>query len=364
LPHNREREIMWDPFWINSFFVAVPAFGFALLLRWSFKNLPRERWQIMASVPVAKEEHDRWRAVNLTYYGLLSANAYASAAAILLVLMASVSVSLAGGLMLAAALLLLCVPASKLVARLVEKKAYTFTVGGAVFVGMLAAPWIIWVLNMYGRPRVGMYIPVLPTLAALSIAYAFGEGLGRLACISFGCCYGKALSECRPFLRRLFARHSFTFLGKTKKIAYASGLDGEKVIPVQAMTSVLYVGVGLVSTFLYLSSRYAAAFVLSTVVTQGWRSLSETLRADYRGEGRISAYQVMAVAGVVYSLAIPILFPAESAEPPDLAAGLKILWNPATLLFLQALWLAMFLYTGRSMVTGSTLSLYVHKDRT
>jgi hypothetical protein len=204
---------------------------------------------------------------------------------------------------------------------------------------------------------------VVPTLAALSIAYAFGEGMGRLACISFGCCYGKALSQSHPVIRKLFARHSFTFLGKTKKIAYASGLDGEKVIPIQAVTSVLYVATGLAGAFLYLSSRYTAAFVLATVVTQGWRSLSETLRADYRGEGRISAYQVMALIGIIYSLVIPALFPAVPASPPDLSAGLKILWSPGTLLFLQALWIAMFLYTGRSMVTGSTLSLYVHKDR-
>jgi hypothetical protein len=187
--------------------------------------------------------------------------------------------------------------------------------------------------------------------------------MGRLACISFGCCYGKALSQSHPAIRRLFARHSFTFLGKTKKIAYASGLDGEKVIPIQAVTSVLYVATGLAGAFLYLSSRYTAAFVLATVVTQGWRSLSETLRADYRGEGRISAYQVMALIGIIYSLVIPALFPAVPTSPLDLAAGLEILWNPGTLLFLQALWLAMFFYTGRSMVTGSTLSLYVHKDR-
>jgi hypothetical protein len=40
-----------------------------------------------------------------------------------------------------------------------------------------------------------------------------------------------------------------------------------------------------------------------------------------------------------------------------------MLWNPAALLFCQALWLAVFLITGRSMVTGSTLSFFVRSDR-
>jgi hypothetical protein len=34
-------------------------------------------------------------------------------------------------------------------------------------------------------------------------------------------------------------------------------------------------------------------------VTQVWRFLSEFLRADYRGSGRISAYQVMALFAAV-----------------------------------------------------------------
>jgi len=33
------------------------------------------------------------------------------------------------------------------------------------------------------------------------------------------------------------------------------------------------------------------------------------------------------------------------------------------LLFCQALWLAVFFITGRSMVTGSTLSFFVRGDR-
>ena len=65
-------------------------------------------------------------------------------------------------------------------------------------------------------------MPMLETMGAIFIAYAFGEGIGRLACISFGCCYGKPLSECNPLIERIFQRWNFAFQGKTKKIAYAS----------------------------------------------------------------------------------------------------------------------------------------------
>jgi hypothetical protein len=51
------------------------------------------------------------------------------------------------------------------------------------------------------------------------IAYAFGEGLGRLACISFGCCYGVALPEAHPLLRHMFDRWHFVFSGSMKKIS-------------------------------------------------------------------------------------------------------------------------------------------------
>ena len=59
----------------------------------------------------------------------------------------------------------------------------TFTVGGASFVGIILAPLIVWMFNV----TLDKSIPIVPFLAAVSIAYALGEGVGRLACISFGC---------------------------------------------------------------------------------------------------------------------------------------------------------------------------------
>jgi len=330
---------------------------------WGFRVLPQEKWQILAALPSAKTGEQGWRGTNLTWYGLLTANAYLVAVAVFLVLMGSVGVSTGGSLLLVLALLCCCVPASRLVALVVEKKAHTFTVGGAVFVGILVAPVFVALLNRTVGVAWSFHIPAMAACAAMAIAYSFGEGLGRLACISFGCCYGKPLSACPGWLRRLFAGRCFIFSGSTKKIAYAGGLEDTEVIPIQAITSVLYTLCGLVATGLFLAGRFYTAFLLTIIVTQVWRSLSETLRADYRGEGNISAYQIMGIVAVVYSVTTAVLFPAETVAAPQLALGLASIWSPPQILFLQGVWLAIFLYTGLSTVTGSTLSFHVHHER-
>ena len=207
------------------------------------------------------------------------------------------------------------------------------------------------------------HIPVMAAYGAIAIAYAFGEGLGRMACISFGCCYGKPLSTSSGILRRLFAGRGFVFFGSTKKISYAGGLEATEVIPIQAVTAVFYSVCGLVAAGMYLSSHHTAAFLFATTATQGWRSFSETMRADYRGEGKVSAYQVMGVIGLIYAFAAAYILVHEPVGLPDLSAGLLSLWSPALILFLQGIWMLIFFYTGRSTVTGATLSFHVHHDR-
>jgi hypothetical protein len=343
--------------------LSILALFLAGYLAWGIRTLTRERWQILAAMPVRKLEGGEWSGVNLTWYGLLTANAYAFAVALLFILMGTVRVPLAGTAALAAAMLSLCVPASRLVARLVEKKTHTFTVGGAVFVGVLIAPWIVLLVNRTVGAGSGFQVPTAAVLAAFSIAYAFGEGLGRLACVSFGCCYGMPLKEAPQLLQRLFAGLSFSFYGKTRKIAYAGGLEGERVLPVQALTAIIHVGCGLGAILLFLHSRFVEAFALTMVVTQGWRVVSEILRADYRGGGKVSAYQIMGAVAIVYGTSAMFLAPANSLMQPDLSGGIADLWHPGLLIFLQTIWLAIFFYTGRSTVTGATLSFHVHRER-
>jgi len=335
----------------------------SLYLWWGFTCLPAERWQVFATVPSERTKPGGWRGVNFTWYGILTANAYLVAVLVLLVLMGAAGLSPLGTALLVVALLACCVPASRLVARIVEKKAHTFTVGGAVFVGILITPPLIALVNRTAGAAFSFHIPIMAAYAAIAIAYAFGEGLGRLACISFGCCYGKPLSASSGMLKRLFAGRCFVFSGTTKKIAYAGGMEGAEVVPIQAVTAVLYTVFGFIATWLFLTAHHAAAFLTATIATQGWRALSETLRADYRGEGRVSAYQVMGMIGVLYSIAAAWLLSGEAPGLPNLLNGLSNLWNPALILFLQGIWLVIFLYTGRSTVTGATLEFHVHTDR-
>lgn len=348
---------------MNEIFVVALTASFGILLRWAFKNLPNERWQILGAIPVTKEGTGNWKGINLTYYGLFTALATVTAVCITFILLAAVEVPVKAIFMIVGLLLALCFPAAKIIARLVEKKPETFTIGGASFIGFLLAPGVVWIVGGgYVFPELNA--PVLPGLASLAIAYALGEGLGRLACISFGCCYGKPLAKCHPWIRSSLGPYAFVFSGEVKKISYESGLTGQSVVPIQALTSVVCITVALAGVLLYLRSCYSWALILTTTLTQFWRLLSEFLRADHRGGGRLSAYQFMAISVVAYAFMILFIVRGEPLPVADLKAGIVSLWDPAVLLFLQGIGLATFLITGRSMVTASTMSFHLVKERT
>ena len=346
----------------DEFFVLGLAVFFALLLRWAFKTLPEEKWQIMATIPVAKEGLNEWRGQNLTYYGLFTAVAMVAAVTIMFILLGAIHVPTIITVVIAGLIIAFGLPAAKLVARAVEKKAHTLTISGASFVGILGAPAIVWIVDRVLGGGMN-HVPMIPVLASIAIAYGLGEGLGRLACISFGCCYGKPLSQCRPWIRRIIGRHPFVFSGKTKKIAYEGGLDGTEVIPIQAITAISLIAIGLAGIVLYLKSFYTLALILVMVSTQVWRVVSELLRADYRGGGKVTAYQIMSLAAIAYVFALVGVSSPEQFPSADLGTGLASLWDPVVILFLQGLGLVGFLLSGRSSVTESTMTFHVVVER-
>ena len=128
------------------------------------------------------------------------------------------------------------------------------------------------------------------------------------------------------------------------------------------LTSVIYTVAGLAGVWLFLQGRFRGAYLLCILTTQLWHGLSEILRADFRGGRTISGYQyfagIAALTGVLYALVIP-----STPATPDLLWGLGLLWHPAFILGTAAVALIIFLFTGRSQVTGAHLSLYVHSDR-
>ncbi len=348
----------------NMLFVLLLGLVYGGILAWGFRVLPRERWQILASVPLEKGEGNTWRGLNITYYGFFSASAYVFSAAMVVILLSSAGLALGAILLISLFIGAACVPAAKIIASLVEGKRHTFTVGGAAFTGVILGPWLVLASNSISHGFISGDLGVMPVLAALSIAYTFGEGAGRLACISFGCRYGKPLSLCPAFFRRHLASFCFVFAGETKKIAYASDFAGEPVVPVQAITSVIYGAAALAGTWLFFGGGYSAAYLLTLGVTQFWRFASEFLRADYRGTGCLSPYQYMALLSPGYGLLMVLLFaPGAQIQEADVRMGLAALWNPTVLIFLQTIWCAIFFLMGRSKVTGSMTSFYVRRDR-
>ncbi len=346
---------------MNLAFVAAVAVGLLALLSWGVRTLPGERWQMLAAVPMTKAADGSWRGVNLTFYGFFSATGTAFGFAIMLLLLASVGIPASLAVLLALLMLMVCVPASRVIAGLVERKRNTFTVAGAAFVASLVFPLLVLALQPLAAKLLHHEVAVLPILATAAISYALGESIGRLACLSFGCCYGMPLRDAKPRLARLFQQHNLVIHGSTKKAAYASGLAGEPLIPVQAITSAVSAAAGLAGLTLFLFLHFRLAAFIPVIATWGWRACS-WLRVDYRGGSRISAYQCMAILSVLYLSIFLVLLPS-SAVRADLSAAFAQFFSAAIILPLQVFWIGLFFYYGRSRVTASTLSFYVIAER-
>src|SRR5215510_8335820 len=128
-------------------FIISLAILFAVCFAWAFNRLPRERWQMIAAVPTVKSESGDWRGMNLTFYGFFQATANVFAVATVFVLLGAINVPASQVFVLISAIFIICWPSSRWIARAVEKKAHTFTVGGAIFVGAIVTPWLINLMN-------------------------------------------------------------------------------------------------------------------------------------------------------------------------------------------------------------------------
>ncbi len=335
--------------------VGIMALGLVFLFAWSFRTLPREQWQILAVLPRQKESDGAWRGVNLTYYGVFNGLGLALAVSVAVFLPGTVGLPLAHLAWCILAVLVITVPASKIINRLVEGHWHGFTIGGASFIGMVAGPWVVWGVSRLAFPPSEGMSAMMVVMGAISPAYALGEGVGRLACISFGCCYGKPLEDCPAWLAKGFTRWAFVFEGRLKKSSYAHGFEGRRLVPVQALTAIISSAAGLVGVAVFLYGHPVLAYVVPIIVTQVWRFISEFLRADYRGAGRISAYQAMALAGAVYTVLLGWVWPAVPVLAPDVARGLALLWTPGAMLLIEGIALFVAIRMGLSTVTTARI---------
>lgn len=347
----------------NILFLTFSGLILMNLLAWGFKYLPGERWQMLAVVPIKKREGNNWQGTNLTYYGFFIATSQLLSISLLFILLGAMHISLPGTFMATGLILAICLPAARIVARIVEKKHHTFTIGGASFVGIIFAPFAIFGTEQFLNLHTECYLPLMPVMAAMSIAYTLGEGLGRLGCLSYGCCYGKPLSECRPFMQKLFRRTGHIFYGEIKKASYEASLNGKRLVPIQAITCVLYTATALAGSWLFLEGKFTTALLFCISVSQLWRIYSETMRADFRGFSRISVYQKLGVLAVLYTIGLACIRFPPITRTPVIVDGISALWNPAIIIGFQLTWLLFFLYFGRSTVTSATVSFSLIRER-
>ncbi|MEI6563076.1 MAG: prolipoprotein diacylglyceryl transferase family protein [bacterium] len=342
--------------------VGIMTLCLGVLFFWAFRVLPGEPWQILAVWPRQKEPDGTWRGTNLTYYGLFNGLGLAVAVAVTVFLLGTMRMPLPYVAWCVFVLLAVTVPASKIVNRMVEGHWHGFTIGGASFVGMVAGPWLVWGISRLTLSAEEGAMATVSVMGAIACAYALGEGIGRLACISFGCCYGRPLADCPAWLSKLFTHGAFVFEGRLKKSSYEHRYEGKRLIPVQALTAIISSMAGLVGMAVFLGGHPVLAYVMPVVATQVWRFVSEFLRADYRGAGRITAYQGMALAGAAYTVALGLLWSGTLALTPDVARGLALLWTPGAILLIEAVALFVAIRMGLSTVTTARIHFGLRQD--
>jgi prolipoprotein diacylglyceryltransferase len=352
----------WITIEVGLAFAAIAAWPIFI---WSFRNLPLERWQFAAILPspnrVRSDEH--WTGTNITFYGVISAVAYVVATAIFIFLCGSVAQPLWATLTFIVALLAACIPASKLIAKWVEGGNVNFTVGGAAFAATLLLPAAVYVARSVSSVTESSHFDATAMIAAAGLAYVLGEAIGRLGCLSFGCCYGRPISAISSLERALYGASATTYRGQFKKISYASNLENTPVVAVQSVASVLLFTLFLLGLWLYWQQQFVAAALVSVWGSQLWRLYSETLRADYRGGGKISAYQWMAASTCLLATFSIGMLVGDPSLQPHFHLGWASVNRLEVFAALQGLAVSIVWFMGRSQVTGARISLRLFRDR-
>lgn len=351
---------MNDLFTIELGVFLLAAFA-VLVFRWGFRNLTDEGWQIALAVPARtnSQEGRFWPAVNFTTYGVISSIAYGLSTLMFIFLIGATSQPLLPAVVFVGMLLAVGVPASKLVARWVEGLP-GHTIGGAVFAVLVAAIPAMALTQWLARTLQWTGFDAATVIAAACIAYVLGEAIGRLACLSFGCCYGRPINECTSLQRALYSGMTETYRGRYKKIAYAGGLTDRPVIAVQSIACTVLFAIFLVSLWCFWKGRIGVSTVIALGLSQLWRAYSEQLRADFRGREGFTVYQAMAIAGALQSLLFVYLFTPHATMVVSAHRGWLAVTQAEVIIASQLLAALILFYMGRSSVTSSRLELLLH----
>lgn len=332
---------------------------FLIILSILIRYLPKERYQFIFTIPYKKLEDGRWMGRNITYYSFFNALGYTAGTVITTVFLLSYGLNFIQIFLMILLVFIICIPSSKLLAYFIEKSPHGFTVGGAVFVGVLVLPVAIYLSLKLTNSSIEFKNILLPVYAVISIGYLVGEGIGRLGCLSFGCCYGKAITEVKSnLLKKVFERFYTVFYGECKKISYASGGCGVKTVPVQPIAILLYITTSFISILMILNGFIVTAILTTTLVSQLYRFYSEFFRSDYRGEGKISSYQKMALLNILIISAYCYIF-HDNTNTFDIQKGLPEFLSLQFFILVGTVFIVTFLYTGLSTATYSVIEFKV-----
>lgn len=344
---------------MTELYFVITLFLFVGILSYTgIRYFPLERFQVLLAIPHRRLSDGRWLSLNLTYYGLFNGIAYTLGALVTTMLLLSLGLSFVQILIVVGLTLLICIPSSKIVATLIEHTKTGFTVGGAVFVGIFTAPFAIYIALYLTDGENNIKNLIIPILSAISIGYTLGEGVGRIGCLSFGCCYGKEVDKISSaFLKKVFLRWNTVFTGRLKKASYASNLEGKKTVPVLSMGIIIYNATSIFGIVLFMYGSYVAALLFTFIISQAYRFVSEFLRADYRGAGKISNYQKMAIANIILTFLYVFLLNTKYYPSAHIYNALVKIYDPAVIIMFGVLFIFTTLYTGLSKVTYSITNL-------
>jgi hypothetical protein len=322
----------------------------------SFTRFTREKYQVLFCVPTEKK-NNHWSGFNITWYGFIIAMSFTFSFIVFVFLTGSSGIDYSAVALPLLIPVIIGVMASKLLAGFIEKKKATISVAAAAFIVLVLIPPSFYIQYLV----TGNHIQVIPVLSAISIAYAFGEGYGRLACISFGCCYGRPVRETGSIFKKLFRTMNFRFYGKMKKAVYEGKLEGVKLVPIQGITSIIYVMTGIVGAMLYYRGYFSLTLMMVISVSSVWRFLSEFLRSDFRGQGKISAYQIMSLLNIVYVALLSVFSRATNTPSIAFENGIRAitLWEIVPILFVM--FIVLTIYYGKSKVTFPEIELKLNR---
>lgn len=344
---------------VELFFIMLLSAILGILSILGIRFFAGERFQFLFAIPYKKLSNGSWLSLNLTFYGLFNAIAYSLGSFVGVLLLLSVGLTKLQVLIILITILTICIPSSKLLAKIIEKTKSGFTVGGAVFVGVIVSPFAIMLAGyITNDPNLLRFIN--PIIASLSIAYLIGEGVGRLGCISFGCCYGKKVDEVNSiFLRKFFKKFNTVYAGRCKKASYASGLCNVETVPVQAMANILYSITAIVAITLFIKGLFLISAIISIVISQLYRFFSEFLRADYRGKGEISAYQKMSLLNILISLIYLYVGYGSILTEVSLNVALNTMSDLKMIGIFVGIFFLTLIYTGVSSATYSIINFRI-----